>query len=793
MALTTRIKYCYLNSYSLIIHHYSSSITKTTTTITQIQHKYSFSTQNKSLHPSRQQSSQRNNKTQHNNAKHDNNPEYAKQQSIQPMIIKNNKSKGAHYIHNLKSRIQFTLKQIQELQFKQQNGYTLNQSQLAKIQRKAELKEKLDQIRAGTFKLYEHHTNPSKTHHSPPTTKLQRQTPSTPPKSPQSHQKSHSLSITPMKRHEIKHIINYKGNDDMDIKEKFEKLLSRPTYSIWAVRELFASFNHDEWPQIPTQYIRHILDAYYVRNDIIFVYKILMKWFQKKMGNRYELYADLCKACIEGNNLQMAQEVFQYLLYQLMTRTKRDMDDSIPVLLYHIYDTMNLLIPKIIECGQFHIFDQLVSQLIELKDNGFIHDMNGILSNSNLLLLWKSCVQNESITRLFVIIQWINQEKNVDLNANKDEDDGDENDLKRFINRLDHADIMKAIVLAINSNNKQLFIEIMALCGNRIDGDFQDTIVYCIEHGLLHSVLSDDTNWNLSMVIDTNRIVLNDYKLFEKIVDSYCVKDMNEHKNMAFTNKLGLKSWNIVCDWLLRSISKLDVNNDPIAEIMNDMIQYFVCIECYDSIVRDNIGDATKWIELAEKLLRNMPDSVLSRIDASAEFNGIICGLQLMTFMRRWEMLSQCINNLPDVVIGKYCWSIIDCMICENVNLLQLNHDGIFIRSDNRDSLQMDENVKMINSAFEIIQILDELHAVGNIVNNGWIKGESDFRMDLEEKLQSLDYSEIKPKTVKYPLKETHNGVSQSNQRYALNYKGNNNDDDLKWFDALSDFAFNEK
>ena len=162
----------------------------------------------------------------------------------------------------------------------------------------------------------------------------------------------------------MNHIVHRK--DELDLHEKFEKLLSRPTYSIWAVRELLASFNHDEWPLIPTSHLRHVLDAYYVRNDLVFVHKILMKWFTKKMGNRYELYADLCKAAIRSTNLLMAHQVFQYLVHSLKMAQSTNQDESVPLLLFHVYDALNLLIPKLIECGQFQLFDDLLAQLIGL-------------------------------------------------------------------------------------------------------------------------------------------------------------------------------------------------------------------------------------------------------------------------------------------------------------------------------------------------------------------------------------------------------------------------------------------
>eukprot|EP01084_Bolivina_argentea_P105066 188069_1 len=323
MALITRTKCCHL---SLIIHNYPC--------ITQIQHityhhKYTLSTNLKS-------------------------------------------KRGNHYFHILKSRMQFTLKQIEELQYKQQNGHTLNKDQLTKISRKPDLQHKLQQIRDGTFKLNEHintetHDNkPTQHRKTPPvhsssiTDKSTKNTNEKHIKNPtkcnyKSRYKSYQLN-----RYQLHNIIKY-DKDELDLNEKFEKLLSRPNYSIWAVRELFANLNSTEWDQVPNEHIRHILDGYYMRNDIIFVYKILMKWFKKKMGNRYILYSDLCKTAIKQNNLQIAIEVFEYLLFSLMTKTnKYDDQNDINLLLYYIYDNMNLLIPKLIKDGQFYTFDDIV-------------------------------------------------------------------------------------------------------------------------------------------------------------------------------------------------------------------------------------------------------------------------------------------------------------------------------------------------------------------------------------------------------------------------------------------------
>ena len=174
---------------------------------------------------------------------------------------------------------------------------------------------------------------------------------------------------------------------------------------------------------------------------------------------------------------------------------------------------------------------------------------------------------------------------------------------------------------------------------------------------------------------------------------------------------------------------------------------------------------------------------------------GIICGLQIMGYMRKWDLLSKAINNLSPMLIEKYCPFIIDCIICQNVHLLKVSDDGIFIIRDNVNSVE-DINVEIINNAFEIIQLLDELHAVGDTIkNNGWINGERDFRIDLQQKLQKLDKSNFKiVNKLKYSLEESQiNGINRSNQRYALNSDKDENDSDVKWFDALSNFAFNQK
>ena len=134
MALSARIKYCY----------YSSWIT-----ITHIQH-YSFSTT-------------KDNQSSKYRQKESSLSEYA------PSFVVPNKPKGAHYIHKLKSRLQFTLKQIEELQYKQQQGMHLDRNQLHKIERKQEIQDKLAQIRNGTFQLnqpeyqrYQRHQKPIK-------------------------------------------------------------------------------------------------------------------------------------------------------------------------------------------------------------------------------------------------------------------------------------------------------------------------------------------------------------------------------------------------------------------------------------------------------------------------------------------------------------------------------------------------------------------------------------------------------------------------------------------------------
>lgn len=812
MALTNRIRQCTCHSWTMIT-------------------QYSFTTKEHD-HPSRAAQSRRSEDNRTNPTP--NHAQYASSFLPRPTI----NNKGGQYIHKLKYRIQVTLRDIEQLEYRQQNGAVLDAKQMAKIKRKHELRDRLEQIQKGTFKLYQHHQNPAKfakQRHS------QSRTPSSPPNEstvtfmtryPDDHPKSYrnlekqrrsdalfrsstpsnstlnspsnrspSSSIVPLKRHQITRLVH--REDELDLNEKFEKLLSRPTYSIWAVRELLASFNHDEWPRIPTSHIRHVLDAYYVRNDLIFVYKILMKWFTKKMGNRYALYADLCKAATDTTNLKMAHEVFQYLVHCLMTcnqqresRASRYYDDGdIPVLLYHIYDALNGLIPKLIECGHFEMFDDLVSQLIELQQRGIIPDVHGVMSNSNLALLWKSCVQNESITRLFVIIEWINQQRNKDAvkqnhcsrssneSFNEPLNENEESDLQRFVNKLDHSDIMKALVLAINANNNQLFIEIMSLCGGRIDGNFTETIVFCIEHQLLHSVLSEETTWSLSRVVDIDNVQLNDVRYFRQILDS----------SLDSSCRLGLNSWNVICRWFMQSIHNFESDNtsrNTAGEFVNDLIFHFAATECMESLRRDNIGDAQRWMELIGLLLCDRTVAGYFRVSDSHRMHGVLCGLQMMGFMRSFRMFADAMNLLPDELLDRYCVEIVECIVSKDVDALSVDDEsGILISNEFRAHGEDAVDINVINRAFKIIQALDEVYAAGNIVNKGWIKGERAFRLRLQDLLQNIDQNET---ALRPPLlKEMQNGIGDIKQDRLT--KSSRPSNELNWFDALSDFAFKER
>eukprot|EP01084_Bolivina_argentea_P006965 13148_1 len=278
-----------------------------------------------------------------------------------------------HARHTMCTKISLQSTHVQttskgELEDKQKRGHTLNANQLNKLKQKQQLQHKLDDITHGTF-AYKHVQNPAQNHHNPNKTKHamhtnpQRMKPIS-KQQPQSQ--GHALDIKPLKRHHIKRMIalpDAASTVGLDVNEKFERLLSRPTYSIWAVRELFGSLNDDEWRQLPTEYIRHVLDSYYVRNDLIFVHKILMKWFPHKMGHRFVLYNDLCRAQMDANNLKQSLEVFEYLLYTLMVTAKGNQED-IASLLYIIYDIIKILIPKLIQLGQFHVFDTLVTKLM---------------------------------------------------------------------------------------------------------------------------------------------------------------------------------------------------------------------------------------------------------------------------------------------------------------------------------------------------------------------------------------------------------------------------------------------
>jgi len=404
---------------------------------------------------------------------------------------------------------------------------------------------------------------------------------------------------------------------------------------------------------------------------------------------------------------------------------------------------------------------------------------------------WKSCVQNESITRLFVIIEWINQQRNKDAvkqnvysrSSNEFSNDDEESDLQRFVNKLDHSDIMKALVLAINANNNQLFIEIMSLCGGRIDGNFTETIVFCIEHQLLHSVLSEETTWSVSRVVDIDNVQLDDVRYFRQILES----------SIDSSCRLGLKSWNVICRWFMQSIHHFDpvnTTNETVGEFVNDLIFHFAATECMESLRRDNIGDAQRWMALIGTLLCDRAIADYLGSSETDQMHGSVCGLQLMGFMRSYRMFADAMNLLPDELLDRYCVEIVECMVSKDADALFMDDEsGILMSNEFRSHGEDGADINVINRAFKIIQALDEVYAAGNIVNKGWIKGERAFRLRLQDLLQNIDQNET---ALRSPLlKERQNGISDLKQdRLTKSHRPSN---ELNWFDALSDFAFKER
>eukprot|EP01084_Bolivina_argentea_P062707 114674_1 len=141
------------------------------------------------------------------------------------------------------------------------------------------------------------------------------------------------------------------------------------------------------------------------------------------------------------------------------------------------------------------------------------------------------------------------------------------------------------------------------------------------------------------------------------------------------------------------------------------------------------MGDAMRWNDLIH--------SLLSLVNGNCDrMNGIICGLQMMAYLKYFDGLSRIINQLPNGLMETHCRDVIECCVCDDIHSLFVDaEEGIFVHRDDA----CDDDIKYIKRAFEMIQVLDEIRTVHNITNTGWCEGEKKFRHKLQERLQQID------------------------------------------------------
>jgi len=185
-----------------------------------------------------------------------------------------------------------------------------------------------------------------------------------------------------------------------------------------------------------------------------------------------------------------------------------------------------------------------------------------------------------------------------------------------------------------------------------------------------------------------------------------------------------------------------------------------------------------------------------------------VVGLQLMAIMHRFDMLSRAINNLPPAMMEEYCEAIVQCMIAadEHTQLqdLRMSAQGVLKWYGDDEEEEEDEGASVhdIRQAFKIIQCLDRLNAFeGKIRNQGWMKGERNYRHKLQERLQNLDDEDIAVLKRQMSHVSDHHRMNGTYANNGLNGVNNTllqtvdstHKDDMEWFNALANFAFNEE
>ena len=465
-----------------------------------------------------------------------------------------------------------------------------------------------------------------------------------------------------------------------DLNDKFQRLLSRQVYCVATMKEVLSSLKDEQWDQLSNTLIRHIVDGFVLRGELSNAWKLLMKWFVDKLGHRHQLYAHLCSIYLNHNDLASSFTIYDHLRCRLVALHEgRESNDDYhyesQMVMYSLCECTNRFVPKIIENGQFYLFNELIDGILKLKEQRIIREVDPFVSNGNLKMVFECFNSNELVSRLLSLAAFIKMKEPESMGS-------------FFRSTFKQKDIMSLLRLSWNHNNKlakEMTDIIIAI--DREDGaiiNWQHVLDEAISQQIVHSILSNQgvvniydeiteqsINWHLdegkgSHFVDPIRLSVDQCS---NIVGTYCG---------GLPPRISLGGWRLVSQWII-DVQRQQTGDAELLETfavqppqnVNAMIYYFVGIECFECLLSENHGDAVKWMGIAMDTLRGYKQLVDEHI---YDMNGVVVMLQIAATMGNMDLFCDILEVLSaestNVICEHYTDLLIECFINDNVQRL---------------------------------------------------------------------------------------------------------------------------
>merc|ERR1712228_206170 len=256
--------------------------------------------------------------------------------------------------------------------------------------------------------------------------------------------------------------------------------------------------------------------------------------------------------------------------------------------------------PKIIENGQFYLFNDIVDGILNLKSAQIItaQNMDAFISNKNLKRLFEIFCKNELISRLISLISFIKEKDNESVAL--------------FIkSTFKQNDIISLLQLSSNSNKRLAQDIISMICDiNNTDKliiDWHEVLKYTIKHNMLHDL--DQHGYDGVVSLDLSEC--------KSIIQTYCSDDV-------YGARLSHNCWELIIKWISSSFHRYkfdEKGKQLIPKWINNLLHYFCSNECFECLLSENSGDAIKWINLAMYLMEFQNGAINENIYS---MNGVI-------------------------------------------------------------------------------------------------------------------------------------------------------------------------